>query len=241
LPADAVAGVVEVEDSREAAETFLAVEVVFRGKVAISLEVREVFREVAAVSLAVAFPPEAAVFLLVMLVSLVAEPISPVVEAGAFPGAAAVVLRSEAAAVPLDIIVLRTILHCSPMSADRARVAVECHRVQAEVNPATVVPRWEEAQHSCRPAIGRVVTSEIDPLKFPIAMKAQEHVEVMFHPNVRVGAMPAIFSAWPAGSALALLSARQPQIGPINFRRIVLAVFNSPLLLTNAQIGAGGR
>jgi hypothetical protein len=72
-------------------------------------------------------------------------------------------------------------------------------------------------------------------------MKAQEHVEVMFYPNVRVGAMPAIFSGWPAGSALALLSARQPQIGPINFRRIVLAAVNGPLLLSNAQIGADGR
>jgi hypothetical protein len=209
LLADVVAGDVEVEDSRGAAEAFLAVEVVFREEVTISLEVREVFPEVAAISLAVAFPPEAAVFLLVKLVSRAAEPIFPVVEAGAFPGAAAVDFQAEAAAVPLNT-ALRTILHCSPISADRARVAVECHRVQAEVNPATVVQRWEEAQHSCRPAIGRVVTSEIDPRKFPLAMKAQEHGEVMLLPNVRVGAMPAIFSGWPAGSALALLSARQP-------------------------------
>jgi hypothetical protein len=241
LHADVVAGVVEAEDPREAAEAFLAVEVVFRGEVAISLEVREVFPEVAAISLAVAYPPDAAIFLLVKLVSLAAVLIFPVVEAGAFPGAAAVVLPAEAAAVPLDITVLRTILHCSPISADRVRVAVECHRVQAEVNPATVVQRWEEAQYSCRPAIGRVATSEIDPRKFPLAMKAQEHVEVMFHPNVSVGAMPAIFSAWPAGSALALLSARQPQIGLTNFRRIVLAVLKSPLPLSNAQIGTDGR
>ena len=198
-----VAEDVEVEDPRGAAEAFLAV------AVAISLEVTEVFPEVAAISLAVAFPPQAAVFLLVKLVSLVAEPIFPVVEAGAFPEAAAVVFQAEAAAVPLDT-ALRTILHCSPISADRARVAVECHRVQPEVNPATGVQRWEVAQHSCHPAIGRVVTSEIEPRKFPLAMKAQEHVEVMLHPNVRVGAMPAIFSGWPAESALALLSARQP-------------------------------
>jgi hypothetical protein len=133
-----VAGAVEVEDSRGAAEAFLAVEVVFRREVAISLEVREVFLEVAAISLAVAFPPGAAVFLLVKLVSRAAEPIFPVVGEGAFPGAATVGFPAEAAAVPLDT-ALRTILHCSPISADRARVAVECHRVQPEVNPATVV------------------------------------------------------------------------------------------------------
>jgi hypothetical protein len=160
-----VAGDVEVEDPRGAEEAFLAVAVVFREEVAISLEVREVFPEVAAISLAVAFLPEAAVLLLT-------EPIFPVVEAGAFPGAAAVDFRAEAAAVPLDT-ALRTILYCSPISADRARVAVECHRVQPDVNPATLVQRWEEAQHSCRPAIGRVVTSEIDPRKFPLALKAQ--------------------------------------------------------------------
>jgi hypothetical protein len=181
LPAAVVAGDVEVEDPRGAEEAFLAVAVVFREEVAISLEVREVFPEVAAISPVIAF----------------------------LPGAAAVDFQAEAAAVPLDI-ALRTILHCSPISADRARVAVECHRVQPDVNPATAVQRWEEAQHNCHPAVGRVVTSEIDPRKFPLAMKAQEGVEVILHPNVRIGAMPAIFSGWPAGSALALLSARQP-------------------------------
>jgi hypothetical protein len=205
-----VAEDVEVGGSREAAEAFLAVEVVFREEVAISLQAREVFPEVAAVSLAVAFPPEAAVFLLVKLVSRAAEPIFPVVEAGVFPGAA-IAFLAGAAAVPLDITVFRTILRCSPISEGRGRVAAECHRVRPEVNPATVVHLWEEALHSCHPAIGRVVTSEIDPRKFPLAMKAaQEHVKVMLLPNVRVGAMPAIFSASPAGSRPALRSARQP-------------------------------
>jgi hypothetical protein len=192
--ADAEAGGAQVGDAQVevlhmAAEAFLAVEAIFREEVAISLEVTAVFPAVAAVSLGVAvFLPAAEVL---------------------FPGAAAVDFQAEAAAVPLET-ALRTILHCFPISADRARVAVECHRVQPEVNPATVVQRWEEAQHSCHPAIGRVVTSEIDPRKFPLAMKAQEHVEVMLLPNVLVGAMRAIFSGWPAGSALALLSARQP-------------------------------
>jgi len=113
-------------------------------------------------------------------------------------------------------------------------VVAECHRVQPEVNLATVVHRWEEAPHNCRP--------EIDPRKFPLAMKAAcEHVQVTFHPNARVGAMPAIFSASPAGSGLALHLARRPQIGLINFPRIVLAVVNNPLLPSNAQIGARAR
>jgi hypothetical protein len=178
------------------------VEVVFREEVAISLQAREVFPEVAAVSLAVAVSLVAPVFLVAAAV------VSP--EAGVFPGAA-IAFLAGAAAVPLDITVLRTILRCSPISEGRGRVAAECHRVRPEFNPATVVHLWEEALHNYRPEIEWVATSEIDPRKFPLAMKAaQEHVEVMFHPNVRVGAMPAIFSASPAGSRPALRSARQP-------------------------------
>jgi hypothetical protein len=141
LPAGVVAGDVEVGVSREVAEAFLAVEVVFREAVAISLGVREVFPEVAAVSLAVAVFLIAAVFLAAAVVSPEAETVFPVLEAGAFPGAAAVLFHAEAAAVPLDRIAFRTILHCSPISAVRGRVAAECHPVQPEVNPATVVHR----------------------------------------------------------------------------------------------------
>jgi hypothetical protein len=130
LPAGVVAGDVEVGVSREVAEAFLAVEVVFREAVAISLGVREVFPEVAAVSLAVAVFLIAAVFLAAAVVSPEAETVFPVLEAGAFPGA-----------VPLDRIAFRTILHCSPISEVRGRVAAECHPVQPEVNPATVVHR----------------------------------------------------------------------------------------------------
>jgi hypothetical protein len=232
LPADVVAGDVEVVGFREVAEAFLAVEVVFREEVAIFLEVREVFPEVAAVSLAVAVLLIAAVFLAVVVVSPEAQTVFPVVQAGAFQGAA-IVLLAEAVAVPLDITVLRTILRCSPISADRDRVAVECHRVQSEVNPATV-HQWEEALHNYRP--------EIDSRKSPLAMKApQEHVQVMFHPNAQVGAMPAIFSASPAGSGPALRSAAQPQITLANSRRIVLAAVNGPLLHSNAQIGTRVR
>jgi hypothetical protein len=215
------------------AEAFLVVEVVFREEVAIFLELREVFPEVAAVSLAVAVLLIAAVFLAAAVVSLEAETVFPVAEAGAFPGAA-IVLPAGAVAIPLDITVLRTILRCSPISADRDRVAVECHRLQPEVNPATVVHRWEEALHNCRP--------EIEPRNFPLAMKAvNEHVQVMFHPNARIGATLAISSASPAGSGPALRSAGPPQITLANSRRIVLAAVNGPLLHSNARIGARVR
>jgi hypothetical protein len=164
LPAaDVVAGDVEVGGSREVAEAFLAVEVVFREEVAISLEAREVFPEVAAVSLAVAVSLIAAVF-------LAAAVVSP--EAGAFPGAVAVLFPAEVAAAPLDRIAFRTILRCSPISEGRGRVAAECHPVRPEVNPATVVHLWGEALHNYRPEIERIATPEIDPRKFPLAMKA---------------------------------------------------------------------
>ena len=108
--ADVVAEDVEVGGSREVAEAFLAVEVMFREEAAVSLEVTEVFPAVAAVSLAVAvllavaevvFP--AAVFLAVV--------------APAFRGAT-VIFPAEAAAVPPDI-ASRKILHCSPIWAAR--------------------------------------------------------------------------------------------------------------------------
>lgn len=226
---------VEVAGSRVVAEAFLAVEAVFREELAISLEVREVFPEVAGAYLAVAVSLGAAVFpAVVAVISPEAETVFPAVVAEGFPEAAIVFLAGTVA-VPLDITVLRTILRCSLISADHDQVVVtECHRVQPEVNPATAVHRWEEALHNYRP--------EIDPRKFPLAMKAaRERVQVIFHPNARVGAMPAIFSASPAGSGLALRWARQPQIGLINFPRIVLVVVNSPLLPSNAQIGARAR
>jgi hypothetical protein len=243
LPAaDVVVEDVEVGGFREAAEAFLAVEVVPREEVVISLQVREVFPEVPATSLAVAVSLEAAVFLLATLVFLVAEPIFPVVEVGAFPGAAAVVFPAEAAAVPLDRIAFRTILHCSPILEGRGRVAVGCHRVRPGDITTAAIHRWEEARHNYRPEIDRGAILEVGPHNFLLAMKAAlEHAQVMFHPSGLVGAMPAIFSASPAGSGLALRSARQPQIGLINIPRIVLAVVNSPLLPTNAQIGAGAR
>jgi hypothetical protein len=238
LPAaDVVAEDVEVGGFREAAEAFLAVEVVPREEVVISLQVREVFPAVATPSLAVAVSLGA-----VAVVSPEAETISPTVVAAAFPGAAAVVFPAEAAAVPLDRIAFRTILHCSPILEGRGRVAVGCHRVRPEVNTTAAVHRWEEARHNYRPEIDRGAILEVGPHNFLLAMKAAlEHAQVMFHPSALVGAMPAIFSASPAGSGLALRSARQPQIGLINIPRIVLAVVNSPLLPTNAQIGAGAR
>jgi hypothetical protein len=106
----------------------------FREEAAISLQVREAFPAVAAVSLAVA------VFL------AVAEVVCPgpaavllVAVVEAFRGAA-VIFPVEAVAVPLDrTTVFRTILHCSPIWVDRGRVAVECHRAQREVNQAAIV------------------------------------------------------------------------------------------------------
>jgi hypothetical protein len=158
-----------VGDSQEVAEAFLAVEVAFREEITISLEVREVFPEVAAVSLAVAVLLIAAVFLAAAVVSPEVETVFPVVEAGAFPAAAAILFNAETAAVLLGRTGLRKILHCSPTSADRDRVAAECRPVRPEVNRAVVVNRWEEALHNCRP--------EIEPRKFPLAMKATyEHV-----------------------------------------------------------------
>ena len=130
---DAQAGDAEVAGLRMAAEAFLAVEVMFREEAAVSREVTGVFPAVAAVSLAVAVflavaevvcPGPAAVFLVLV--------------AAAFPGAA-IVFPAEAAAVPLDRTVFRTILHCSPIWADRGRVAVECHRAQREINQAAIV------------------------------------------------------------------------------------------------------
>ena len=103
---------------RMAAEAFLAVE--------------GMFREVAAVSLAVA------VFLAVAeVVCLGPATVFPAVVAPAFRGAA-VIFPVEAAAVPPDI-ASRKILHCSPIWAARGRVAVECHRAQREVNQAAIV------------------------------------------------------------------------------------------------------
>jgi hypothetical protein len=113
-----------------AAEAFLAVEVMFREEVAVSLEVTEVFPLVAAVSLAVA------VFLAVGEVVCPAALFLAVV-APAIRGA--VIFPVETAAVPLDRTAFRTILRCSPIWADRGRVAAECHRVQPEVNQAAIV------------------------------------------------------------------------------------------------------
>ena len=111
---DAQAGDAEVAGLRMAAEAFLAVEVMFRGEAAVSLEVTGVFPAVAAVSLAVA------VFL------AVAEVVCPgpaavllAVVAPAFRRAA-VIFPAEAA-VPPDI-ASRKILHCSPICAARGRV-----------------------------------------------------------------------------------------------------------------------
>jgi hypothetical protein len=234
LPADGVAGDAEVEDSREVAEAFLAAEVVFREEVAVSPEVREVFPEVAGAFLAVAVSLGAAVFLAAAaVVSPEAETVFPAVVAAGFPEAA-IVFPTEAAAVPLVRIAFRTILHCTLISADRDRLEAECHRVQSEVNLATVVYRWEEAPHN--------YLLEIDPRKFPLGMKAaSEHVRVQAHPSDRAEAMPAIFSASLAGLGLALRLARRPQAGLINFPRIVSAAVNRPLLHSNAQIGTRVR
>jgi hypothetical protein len=231
----AVGAVVAVEASREGAEAFPAVEGIFPGEVAISRQVREVFH-----AAAVTFFPEAVIFLPATLVPLVAELISPVLEVGVFREA--VMVLFPPAAVLLDIIVFRTIPRCSPISEDHVRVVAECHRVRLEFNPAANVQRWEEAQRSCPLAIDRVETSEVGPHNSPLAVKAaQEQIEVIFHLDVRVEAMPAIFSEWPAGSRLVLCSTRQSQIDLINFRRIVLVAVNSRLLPSNARIGAGAR
>ena len=230
-----MAGDVEAAGSRVVAEVFRAVEGVFREGAAISLQVKEVIPEVAGASLAVAVFLVAAISLAaVAVVSPEAETVFRVVVAGGFPEAAIVFPAEEAATVRLDITVLRTIPRCSPISADRARVAAECHRVQPEVNPGAVVHRREEALHNCPPEIGH--------RKFPLAMKpAHGHVPVIFHPSASAEAMPAIFWASPAGSELALPLARQPQIGLINFLQIVLAVVNSRFLLSNVQIGTRAR
>jgi hypothetical protein len=211
---------------RAGAEVFLAVEVVFREEAAISLEAREVFPEVAAVSLI------AEVFLAAAAVSRAAATVF-LAAVGAFPGAL-LVFPAGAVSVLLDRTVLRTILRCSPTSADRDRVAAECRPVRPEANPAPVVNRWEEALHNCR--------LEIEPRKFPLAMKApDEHVQVMFHPNARIGATLAISSASPAGSGPAPRSAGQPQITLANSQRIVLGAVNGPLLHSNARIGTRVR
>jgi hypothetical protein len=137
---DGAAGDAEVAGSREVAEAFLRVEVVFREEVAISLQVKGVFPEVAATSLAVAVSLGAAVSLAVAeeVVSLGAAAVFLVAVVAAFPGVT-IVSPAVAAVIPLDISVFRTILHCSPISADRGRVAGGCHRVQREVNQATDV------------------------------------------------------------------------------------------------------
>jgi hypothetical protein len=219
-----------------AVEAFLAVEVIFREEVAVSLEVTAVFPAVAAVSLGAAVflaaaevlcPAAAAVFLLVTAAAFLEG---------------AVIFRAGAASAPRDHTVLRTTLHCSPISADRDRVAVESHRVQPELNQAAVVPQWEEARHSCPPATDRVAIWEVGPRNFPLAMKAaKEHVQVRFHPSARTEATPAIFSASPAESGPAPRSVGQSRIGQVNFPRIVPARVNSRFLLSNAQIGPRAR
>jgi hypothetical protein len=121
-------------------------------------------------------------------------------------------------------------------------VAVECHRVQPEVNQVAVVHRREEARHSCRPAIDRIATWEVGPRNFRLATNAaQEHAQIRFHPSARVEAMSAIFSASQAGLGLAVRSLGQSRISPVNFLRIVRALLNARLLLSNAQIGTRAR
>jgi hypothetical protein len=223
-----------VEDPREEAEAFLAAEVVFRQEAAISLEVAGVLPAVAAVSPAVVISSGAATFL---------EAVEPVSQAptvflaavlAALP-AAVVILQVGAASVPLDRIVWRTILPCSPISADRGRVAVDCHRVQPELNQAAIVHRQEEARHSCRPAIGPLATWEVGPRNFPVAIKTEPE-------RARIEATSAIFSGFPVESALALHSLAPSRIGRINFRQIALVKINGPLLLrSNARIGALAR
>ena len=124
-------GDAEAAGFRMAAEAFLAVEVMFREEAAVSREVTGVFPAVAAVSLAVA------VFLAVGEVVCPAALFLAVV-APAIRGAV-VIFPVEATAVPLDRTAFRTILHCSPIWADRGRVVVECHRAQPEVNQAAIV------------------------------------------------------------------------------------------------------
>ena len=123
-------GDAEAAGFRMAEEAFLAAEVMFREEAAVFLEVTGVFPAVA-VSLAVA------VFLAVGEVVCPAALFLAVV-APAIRGAA-VVYPAGAAAVLLDRTVFRKILRCSRTSAERVRVAVECHRAQREVNPAAIV------------------------------------------------------------------------------------------------------
>jgi hypothetical protein len=214
-----VVGDAEAAGFRMAVEAFLVAEAIFREEVAVSQGAAVFLAAAAVVS-----PAGRAVFF-VTVVAACRE--------------AAVIFPAGATAVPLDRTVFRKILRCFPISADRGRVAVECHRVQSEVNQLAVVHRREEARHSCRPAIDRTATREIGRRNFPLAMEAaQEPVQVRFHPSAQVEAMPAIFSASPPGSGPALRSLGQSRISPVNFPRIVLAEVKSPLLLTNAQIGA---
>jgi hypothetical protein len=115
---DAQAGDAEVAAGlRVAAEAFLAVEGMFREEAAVSLAVA-VFPAVAEV----VCPGPAAVFLAV---------VAPV-----FRGAA-LIFPVGAEAAPPDI-TSREILHCSPIWAARGRVVVECHRAQREVNQAAI-------------------------------------------------------------------------------------------------------
>ena len=156
--------------------------------------------------------------------------------------AAAILFPVEAAAVLLALTVFRKILRCSPILAERGRVAVECHRIQPEVNQLAVVHQRKEAQRSCHPAINRLVTLEIGSRNFPLAMEApQEPVPVRVHPSAQVEPMPAIFSASPVGPRRALRSAGQSRISPVSFPRIVLAPVNGLLLLSNVQIGTRAR
>jgi len=158
----------EVVVFRVVAEAFLTVEVVFREEVAISLEAAAVFPAVVAVFLAVALSSGAAVFLAAAEVISSEGPIVfPVAVVAAFPGAA-IVFPAGAVAVPLEGMVLPTIPHCSPTSADRDRVAVECRRIQPEANQAATVDRWEEAPHNYLPAIARVAIWEVGPRNFAI-------------------------------------------------------------------------
>ena len=133
----------QVEDAeavgfRVAGEAFLAAEIVFREEAAISLEAREVFPEVVAVSLAAAVSSGAAALLAApeaiyrtaatdFLVALMAV----------FP-VAVLVFPVGAAPAPLDRTVWQTIRRCSQILADRDRVAVECHRIQPEVKRTPV-------------------------------------------------------------------------------------------------------
>jgi hypothetical protein len=203
-------------------EAFLVAEVMFRAEVAVSQGAAVFLAPAAVVS-----PAVRAVFF-VTVVAACRE--------------AAVIFPAGAVAVLRDRTLFRKILHCSPISAERVRVAVECHRVQPEVNQRAVVHRREEARHSCRPATDRAVKREIGPRNFPLAMEAaQETVKVRVLPSARVEAMPAIFSASRPGSGLALRSVGQSRIGPVSFPRIVPAPVNDPLLLSNAKIGTRAR